>query len=89
MTTRELQITKAVLGFLHSLEFGQATEVQIHAALTEDPALLPPKPGAKEVEVAIANCEANKWITGVPARHTRIKKYNINDAGEAALLELR
>lgn len=89
MTTRETIITKAVLNFLHSLEGGQATEVQIHAAIVNDPKFTEPKPSAAELAAVIANLDAEKFITGVPSRfNQRVMKWNINDAGESARLQL-
>lgn len=91
MTTRELTITKAVLDFLHSLEGGQATEIEIHAAINQAPQIRSgPLPSAAELEAVIRNLDADKFITGVAARfNRRVMKWNINDAGEAARLELR
>jgi len=86
MTTREIKITKAILDYLHSLDYGQATELQIHANAFGE-AFADPKPSAKELEVALQNCDAEKWITGVPSRFKKMK-WSINDAGEAARLEM-
>lgn len=89
MTTREIIITRAGLTFLHSLEGGQATEVQIHAAIIADEKFTEPKPSAHEVAAAIANWDAEQWVVGVPARfNKRVMKWNITDAGEAARLQL-
>lgn len=89
MTLRELTITKAVLEYLHSLEGGQSTEIQIHAAINNDPKFSAPKPSAAELGNVIANLDALKFITGVPQRfNARIMKWNINDSGEAARLQM-
>lgn len=87
MTTRELTIIKAILDYLQSLDCGQATEMQIHAlAFGEN--FGTPKPSAREVEAALAVCDARKWISGVPARFTGKMKWNISDAGNGARLEM-
>ncbi|MGA2178792.1 MAG: hypothetical protein ABSH15_04335 [Verrucomicrobiota bacterium] len=89
MTSRELVITKAVLNFLHGLDFHQATEPEIHAGISRDPAIGTPAPSVAELASVLKMCDSEKWITGAPARfNKRIMKWNINDAGEAALLEL-
>jgi FKBP-type peptidyl-prolyl cis-trans isomerase 2 len=87
MTTRETKIIKAVLDYLHSLDCGQATELQIHANAFGE-AFGEPKPSAGELAVAIRICDAGKWITGVPSRFGGKMKWNINDVGEAARLDL-
>jgi hypothetical protein len=87
MTTRELEISKAVLKYLHSLEFGQATALQIHAKAFGE-IFGEPKPSATELDAVLNLCDEEKWITGMPSRFTRQIKWNINDRGEAALLEL-
>lgn len=89
MTTRELTITKAILDYLHSLDAGQATEIQIHEGVCKAWPPGPPKPSAGEVEAAITNCDAEKWIAGVPARFTRKMKWNITDDGEGARMGMR
>lgn len=88
MTLRELQITKAILNFLHTLDYAQASEVQIHAAVNVDPAINFPKPSVAELGAALKNCDAEKWILGVPARFTRTMRWNITEEGEAARLEM-
>jgi len=90
MTKREIKITRHTLDYLHSLDYGQATEVQIHANAFGDQTgsgLIPP-PSAREVEATIKFCETEKWISGVPARFGNKMKWNITDAGEAARLEM-
>jgi hypothetical protein len=87
MTTREIKITKAVLDYLHALDYGQATELQIHSnAFGETFGV--PKPSAAEVAAALNECDAQKWITGVPSRFGGRMKWNITDAGEAVRLEM-
>lgn len=90
MTTRELQITRSVLNFLHTLEGGQATEIQIHQAVATDPEFEEAKPSAAEIAVVMQSLDSQKFIIGVPTRfNKRVMKWNINDAGEAARLEMR
>ena len=86
MTSREIKIIKAVLDYLHALDQGQATEVQIHANAFGE-AFGPPAPSVAELSAALRECDARKWITGVPARISNRMKWNLNDAGEAARLE--
>ena len=88
MTSRELNITKAVLDYLHSLDYGQATELQIHTNAFGE-TFGNPKPSAAELEAVLKNCDAEKWITGVPSRFKGKMKWNINEAGEAVRLELQ
>lgn len=85
MTTRELTIIKAVLEYLHSLDGGQADELLIHREVYR--ATNPP-PSAAEMKSVLSQCDQMRWITGVPAKLTRKMKWNINDAGEAALLDM-
>ena len=85
MTTREIAITKAVLEYLHSLDGGQADELLIHREVYQ--ATNPP-PSAAELKSVIAQSDAMRWITGVPSKLTRKMKWNINDAGEAARLDM-
>jgi hypothetical protein len=85
MTTRELTIIKAVLDYLHSLDGGQADEFLIHRDIYQ---ATDPVPSAAELKAVLAQCDAMRWITGVPAKFTRKMKWNLNDAGEAARLEM-
>lgn len=89
MTLREQIITRDILDFLHSLDGGQATELEIHAAICKLPAGIRPPPSGAETAAALANCSAQQWITGVPSRFKGKMKWNINDAGEAVRLELQ
>lgn len=89
MTTRELQITKAVLDYLHSLDGGQATELQIHAAVNQEPPGATPPASAHELAAALRQADAEGWLNGVPTRfNRRLMKWNITDAGEGARLEM-
>ena len=83
MTGREIKIAKALLDVLHELEGAQAGELTLHAEVN----LIRPC-SATEFSAVLQICDRNKWITGVPARFTGKLKYNLNDLGEAARLEL-
>jgi hypothetical protein len=87
LTQREIVLCKSELDYLHSLESGQAIELEIHAAILRDPAVHP-KPSASEVEAVIKICDLKKWTTGVPSRFAGKMKWNISDAGEAARLQM-
>lgn len=87
MTTRERNILKHLLDYLHSLDYGQATDVQIHFHAFGE-TFGSPKPSAAELNAALKIADADKWITGTPQRFGPGMKWNINDAGEAARLEL-
>jgi len=84
MTPRELKITRAILTVLHDADYGQRTELQIHA---EGQLLMGEKITLAEMTGAVALCERRRWITGVKSKFTGIK-YNVTDAGESALLEM-
>jgi homoserine kinase len=86
MTNREIIITRAILKVLHD-DGGQWDELSIHRAIN-DPLGADAGASAAEVSAAISACDANGWLTGVPHKFTRKMRWNINDAGEAALLEL-
>jgi hypothetical protein len=87
MTTRETKIIKAVLEYLHALDYGQAAELHVHAnAFGEE--FGEPKPSVAELAAALAQCDARRWIVGVKPRFANKLKWNISDAGEAARLEL-
>lgn len=87
LTQREVHLSKAGLDYLHSLEGGQAIELEIHAAILRDPAVHP-KPSATEVEQAIKIWSDRKWTIGVPSRFANRMKWSISDAGEAIRLEM-
>jgi hypothetical protein len=87
LTQRELSLCKSALDFLHSLESGQASELQIHAAILRDPTVHP-KPSASEVDGAITILNERRWAVGVPAKFANKMVWNISTAGEAARLEM-
>lgn len=85
MTTREKKILKSVLQYLHDTDRGQRTEVQIHAGAFAhfDGGL----PSVDELSFALRLANGMQLVRGVPARFGPMK-WNITDAGEAALIEL-
>ena len=87
MTSREIKIIKAILDYLHSLDHGQAIELAIHLAAFGE-VFGQPQPSAAELSAALKNCDAEKWICGVPSHFTNKMKWNITDTGEAARLEM-
>jgi hypothetical protein len=87
MTSRENKIIISILNYLHSLDHGQAIELAIHLAAFGE-AFGQPQPSAAELSAAIKECDAQKWITGVPSHFSGKMKWNITDAGEAARLEM-
>lgn len=87
LTQREARIAKALLGYLHSLEGGQAEETLLHARTAES--LAEPTLPLSEFNAVLARCNANGWLTGVASKLRANRcKWNLNDAGEAALTEL-
>jgi hypothetical protein len=87
MTARELEITRAVLEYLHTLDHGQDTEIGIHMAVNRAWPAASPKPSAAELAACLADLDARRFITGVAGRFGMMK-WNLSDAGEAARLEM-
>jgi hypothetical protein len=83
MTSREIKISKAILDVLHDIDGAQAGEISLHAEVN-----LKVECGATEFTAVLALCDRQRWVTKVPAKLTGKFKYNINDAGEAARLEM-
>ena len=85
MTAREKKILQHVLQYLHDADRGQRTEVQIHAGAFAgcDTGL----PSVDELSFAIRLANGMQFVRGVAARFGAMK-WNLTDAGEAALLEL-
>ena len=82
MTIKELRISKAILDVLHELDGHQIHELPLHAETNlRCPAT------ASEFNGALALCDRSKWITGI---HSKFKGtlWSINDAGEAALIQM-
>ena len=84
MTAREIKISKAILDVLHDLDGGQSTEVLIHAEVNVRLGEMVP---LAEFNYNLAICDSRGWLTGVKSKFGG-KKWNINDAGEAARLEM-
>lgn len=85
MTIREKKILKHVLQYLHDADRGQRTEIQIHAGAFAgfDDRL----PSVDELSCAIRLANGMAFVRGIAARFAGMK-WNLTDAGEAALLEL-
>jgi hypothetical protein len=86
MTTREIQIVKSMLRTLHETE-AQMDEISIHRSIN-DPQGDGLGASLAELHAVIAICDSMGWLTGVKNKVNGRMKWNINDAGEAALLEL-
>jgi len=83
MTQREARIIKDILDVLHEADGAQFTELVLHAKVYErTPCSLP------EFNSAFALISQRGWVNGVENRTTKKMKWNINDAGESARLEL-
>lgn len=83
MTTRELKIAKALLDVLHELDGAQIEEISLHARVSELTAC-----SLAEFSAALASVNVRGWVNRIENKITRKPKWNINDAGEAARLEL-
>ena len=86
MTQRECLTTLHLLHYLHALDYGQATDLELHARAF---AAMPQRPSAAELDAAIANADAARWITGVQSRFTNRMKWSITTEGEAALHQMK
>ncbi|MEI8288786.1 MAG: hypothetical protein WCH99_04890 [Verrucomicrobiota bacterium] len=84
MTAREKQICQKILDALHDRDGLQLVEPMIHA---EVQVRLDERVPLAEFDAALALCNARGWLTGVKGKFTGLK-WNINDAGEAARLEM-
>lgn len=83
MTTREAEIAKAILDVLHEEDGRQLEEITLHVAVTKRcPCAL------REFDAALVQVDQHGWVTGVKGRILGRLKWNINDAGEAARLEM-
>jgi hypothetical protein len=87
MTRRDQQLVKALLDEAHDLDGKQTSETLLHAGMN---LRLPEKDKATlaEFEAALAITDARGWLTGVKSQFAG-KRWKINDAGEAARLEMR
>ena len=88
MTTRELNITKAVLDHLHEQEYVPVTEIQIHAAVVASPLVEQPRASVAELASVLRSCETEKWIAGTPGRFKKQMRWIITDVGEGARISL-
>jgi hypothetical protein len=88
MTTREREISKAILAALHDQDRGQLSETQLHCTVNlklQDAGRVAVTLG--EFNGALNLCDKQGLVTGVAARFGG-RKWNISDAGEAALSEM-
>jgi hypothetical protein len=85
MTAREKQICKAILAVLHDRDGAQMVEPMLHA---EVQLRLDEKVPLAEFNAALAFANSAGWLTGIKGKFSGLK-WNINDAGEAAHLEMR
>ena len=89
MTTREIEIIKAILDIGHEAEGGQFSETQLHAAAglrLQGNGRVAPTLG--EFNAALGMISQRGWMTAVTSTVTGRRKWNINDAGEAARPDL-
>jgi hypothetical protein len=89
MTRRETEIVRGILTVLHEQDRGQLAETQMHCAVNvslQEAGRVSATLG--EFNAALLCCDSAGWVTGVIARFGG-KKWNINDGGEAALMEMR
>jgi len=84
MTAREHKLCKRLLDVLHEEDGRQVDDLLLHARVNESAAC-----SLSEFAGALAMCDTRGWITGITSRYVSGRKlWNINDAGEAARLEL-
>jgi hypothetical protein len=84
MTGREQMLVKAILQAAHDADGHQLDEIALHAAANQIARM-----SGTEFNAGLAICSSRQWLTGVASRHNaRRLLWNINDAGEAALLQL-
>jgi hypothetical protein len=86
MTTRQRKIVKAILEALNALEGGQMGEQLLHAEVS---LRVTPTASLSEFNDALSLCDSSGWLTGVQAKFGSGRLWNINDAGQAARLEMR
>jgi hypothetical protein len=82
MTLKELKLCHAILEVLHELDGHQIHELPLHAETN-----LRYTATASEFSSALALCDRKKWVTGLQSKSQGVL-WNINEAGEAALIEL-
>ncbi len=89
MTAREQELIKAVLDIAHDADGHQYQEAALHGAVNcrlQERGRISATKG--EFDAALAIIGERGWMTRVENRVTGRMKWNINDAGEAARLEL-
>lgn len=85
MTQRQIQLTKAVLDYLHGLDGGQAGDVLIHAAVNQTLGGYTP---LKELDEVIEHADREGWVLTVISKF-KGRLRSLTDAGAAARLEMR
>ena len=86
MTHRQLTIVRALLTVLNERDGGQMTEPLLHAEVS---LRVDPTASLAEFNDALGLCNNSGWITGVPKKYGVGHLWNLNDAGQAARLEMR
>jgi hypothetical protein len=86
MTARQRKIVTGILEALNALEGGQMSEPLLHAEVS---LRVSPTATLAEFSDALALCDNSGWLTGVQAKYGAGRLWSINDAGQAARMELR
>jgi hypothetical protein len=89
MTNREANIVSAILDVAHDSEGGQFTETVLHTVAgvrLQTRGQITPTLG--EFNAALAIIAQRGWMTAITSTVTGKRKWSINDAGEAARLEM-
>ena len=85
-TNRETKLVKGILDVLHQKEGGQMADTILHADLN---LLLGEQVPLLEFNSALSIADRAGLITSIHARFGSGMRRNINDAGEAARLEMQ
>jgi len=83
MTQREQKLVKHMLDVLHESDGLQFDEITLHGSI-----YLRAVCSLGEFKAALAIASMRGWINAVENRTTKKMKWNINDRGEGARLEL-
>jgi hypothetical protein len=86
MTGRQRKIVRAILEALNALEGGQMNEPLLHAEVS---LRLSPTATLAEFNDALSVCDSSGWLTGVVGKYGGGRLWCINDAGQAARLEMK
>jgi hypothetical protein len=86
MTTRERSIVRAILEVLNDLDGGQITDPLLHSEVS---LRVTPTATLAEFDGAMGICDGSGWVTGIQGKHGRGRLWCLNDAGQAARLEMR